>query len=471
MLARTRGDCADDQTGSERENPPAGEGPYQTIREVVRGAVPNAPGGYGLYTDDDVWAAGAVDSNGQHRLTVAGTRVGRLEGKNGAFAGAMIFGHEANTGAGVKGATISGGGYDGSPNIVHDRAGTVGGGAGNVAGHSDGATYGIFATVGGGVDNEALQEKATVAGGSTNRASAKYSTVGGGAGVQATAQYATASGGRNNYAEGYGAAIAGGESAVASNNYASVGGGYNNEASGDRATIGGGGSNLASATGAAIPGGEDNEASGRDSLAAGSNAKAADDNAFVWADGTTDSNLSPVTFSSASGSGPTGADTFHVRATGGTRLVSGANSDGVPTTGVTLAAGDGTWSSLRSAAAKTNVRPVDSERVLDAVVDTPISRWEYDSDGDAEHVGPMAEDFHEAFGLGADPDRIATVDADGVALAAIQGLAEKLDDRAETMADQADKIERLESENVALRDRFSSIEDRLAADQGDGTEA
>jgi hypothetical protein len=36
-------------------------------------------------------------------------------------------------------------------------------------------------------------------------------------------------------------------------------------------------------------------------------------------------------------------------------------------------------------------------------------------------VGPTAEEFHEAFALGRDEKSIASVDAQGVALAAIQG--------------------------------------------------
>jgi hypothetical protein len=34
----------------------------------------------------------------------------------------------------------------------------------------------------------------------------------------------------------------------------------------------------------------------------------------------------------------------------------------------------------------------------------------------------MAQDFHAAFGVGEDDKHITTIDADGVALAAIQGL-------------------------------------------------
>ena len=53
-----------------------------------------------------------------------------------------------------------------------------------------------------------------------------------------------------------------------------------------------------------------------------------------------------------------------------------------------------------------------------------ISRWNFKGDAATPHVGPMAQDFHAAFALGTDDKHIATVDADGMALAAIQGLNE-----------------------------------------------
>ena len=53
-----------------------------------------------------------------------------------------------------------------------------------------------------------------------------------------------------------------------------------------------------------------------------------------------------------------------------------------------------------------------------------------------KHIGPMAQDFHAAFGLGQNPSAIATVDADGVALAAIQGLNRKLEKEAASLSDQ-----------------------------------
>lgn len=47
---------------------------------------------------------------------------------------------------------------------------------------------------------------------------------------------------------------------------------------------------------------------------------------------------------------------------------------------------------------------------------------EISQDASVQHMGPMAQDFHAAFGLGDDDTRITTVDPDGVALAAIQGV-------------------------------------------------
>jgi hypothetical protein len=78
--------------------------------------------------------------------------------------------------------------------------------------------------------------------------------------------------------------------------------------------------------------------------------------------------------------------------------------------------------------AKENVLSVDTEDVLQKVASMPISQWNFKNET-ARHVGPMAQDFHAAFGLGANDTTIATVDADGVALAAIQGLNQKLEQK------------------------------------------
>ncbi len=116
---------------------------------------------------------------------------------------------------------------------------------------------------------------------------------------------------------------------------------------------------------------------------------------------------------------------------------------------------------------KENFSPVSPREVLEKVAALPISRWNFKSDTTTPHVGPMAQDFHAAFGLGTDERHIATVDADGVALAAIQGLNEKVEvrsQRAEHRSRQAEqRLQSLEAENAALKLRLERLEKFLTA--------
>jgi hypothetical protein len=68
----------------------------------------------------------------------------------------------------------------------------------------------------------------------------------------------------------------------------------------------------------------------------------------------------------------------------------------------------------------------------------------------------MAQDFYAAFGLGESERYISTIDADGVALAAIQGLYG-------LVLERDARIEELASENAALEHRLDDLEARLVA--------
>jgi hypothetical protein len=70
---------------------------------------------------------------------------------------------------------------------------------------------------------------------------------------------------------------------------------------------------------------------------------------------------------------------------------------------------------------KEGFAPVDPRAILARVATLPIETWSYKGEA-ARHLGPMAQDFAAAFGLGADDRHIFPLDAGGVALAAIQGL-------------------------------------------------
>ena len=78
---------------------------------------------------------------------------------------------------------------------------------------------------------------------------------------------------------------------------------------------------------------------------------------------------------------------------------------------------------------KEKFTPIDSREVLERVAGLPITRWNFKNDPASPHIGPMAQDFYAAFNVGTDDKHIATVDEDGVALAAIQGLNEKLKEK------------------------------------------
>jgi hypothetical protein len=105
---------------------------------------------------------------------------------------------------------------------------------------------------------------------------------------------------------------------------------------------------------------------------------------------------------------------------------------------------------------KENFTSVDAREMLKKVAALPVTRWNFKGESHVEHIGPMAQDFHAAFATGADDRHIATVDAGGVALAAIKGLNEKL-------TEKEAELTKLRSETDALRDKNDDMEQRLAA--------
>jgi hypothetical protein len=112
---------------------------------------------------------------------------------------------------------------------------------------------------------------------------------------------------------------------------------------------------------------------------------------------------------------------------------------------------NGTFVSASDRTRKENFQPVDPAAILEKVAALPISEWNYKDDPASRHVGPMAQDFHAAFGVGPDDQHIATVDADGVALAAIQGLNRKAEEQAAALRERDERIARLEAELAEVK--------------------
>ena len=89
----------------------------------------------------------------------------------------------------------------------------------------------------------------------------------------------------------------------------------------------------------------------------------------------------------------------------------------------------GAWTNASDRALKTDFTAVDAQAVLAKVAQLPIDEWRYKAEDGQRHLGPVAQDFYAAFGLGADDKHITTVDEGGVALAAIKGLNAKVDEQ------------------------------------------
>ncbi|HEU4882381.1 MAG TPA: tail fiber domain-containing protein [Longimicrobium sp.] len=221
--------------------------------------------------------------------------------------------------------------------------------------------------------------------------------------------------------------------------------------------------------------GEDNTASGASSVALGYHAHTnARSGSFVFGDrSTVDSIRAGVNHSA------------NWRVSGGFRVFTSSNL----TTGVTIQSGsvvsnwgqsnaviststgaylgtDGVWHDVSDVNRKHLFAEVSGEDVLARLRTLPITTWTYRVDADdVRHLGPTAQDFHAAFGLGSDPTTIAGVDEGGVALAAAQALDRRTTGQeARIQALEARNAE-LERQNAEMRARLERIEAMLAGAQ------
>jgi hypothetical protein len=109
---------------------------------------------------------------------------------------------------------------------------------------------------------------------------------------------------------------------------------------------------------------------------------------------------------------------------------------------------------------KTDFTTLDGQEVLAKLAEIPVMSWRYKTDDETDrHFGPVAEDFQSAFQLG-DGKTIANIDADGVALAAIQGLHSMLEEKSAALEElRAEK----DQEIADLTKRLAVLEEHLQA--------
>jgi len=449
--------------------------------EVTPGVVGATIGGGGDQSlrnrviDDFGTVGGGLDNTAGDRATVAGGTGNRANGFRSVVGGGSqnvadndhtTIAGGVNNVANYTQATISGGGN----NLASGRDSTISGGSGNsalftsatIGGGSYNMANSINTTVGGGEHNTASGAFSTIGGGSSNVASEFNAAVGGGSGNVSSADSATIAGGLANHATDKYSVVGGGDANVAGNSnddlrdaqYSTVSGGSRNQAGGLASAVAGGILNSANGAYATIAGGISNTAAGDYTFVAGrrANAQADHPGTFLFADS------NDAQFDS------TAANEFAARATGGVRFVTAIDGSGRPVAGVRLTAGSGSWETLSDRNAKANFAPIDPREILARLASLPISVWNYKTQNPSiRHIGPMAQDFYSTFGVGTDNRYISTVDINGVALAAVQGVNQIVQDQARQIDAQQQQIMTLESEIATQRAQIGSIETRLAA--------
>ena len=245
--------------------------------------------------------------------------------------------------------------------------------------------------------------------------------IGGGWGNRASGDGSTIAGGTRNVASYNECTIGGGDLNKATGHHATVAGGYKNDATGDASFVGGGDDNDATGYYSMILGGNNNTASGYcsnaigcdvvargdHSFAGGTGAIATHDGTFVWADAS-DADIESTV-----------PNQFLIRASGGTKIFSNPELSA----GVIIHPGASAWAVNSDRNLKENFNAVDGPALLEKIANLPITEWNYKTQNEnIKHIGPVAQDFIEIFGLGDDDKTISTIDPAGIALAGVKEL-------------------------------------------------
>jgi hypothetical protein len=156
---------------------------------------------------------------------------------------------------------------------------------------------------------------------------------------------------------------------------------------------------------------------------------------------------------------------FRLRANGGIRLrVSTAASGNTPgaggNVGCDLTVAVPSWTCASSRELKENFEELDGEEVLAKLRQMPVTKWNFTIDPkDTPHVGPVAQDFYEAFKLGDSETSVGLQDLSGVALAA----AKALEKRTAELETKTREVEALRTQLAAMQRQLERLEQRVSA--------
>ena len=119
---------------------------------------------------------------------------------------------------------------------------------------------------------------------------------------------------------------------------------------------------------------------------------------------------------------------------------------------------NGTFVSSSDRNAKENFQSVNAREVLDKVAAMPVSRWNYKQDAARQTHRPHGPGLLLRHNAGPDDTHITTIDEGGVALAAIQGLNQKLEETQQAVKAKDGEIQTLKQQNESLAQRLNELE-------------
>jgi hypothetical protein len=321
-----------------------------------------------------------------------------------------------------------------------------------LSGYKNTAT-GDYALVAGGFNNTAGGEGAVVCGGVNSVAGSPYAVVCGGY-LNTAEDISAIVGGTFNQATEDGSFVGCGGSNHAADTNSAVVGGANNSAEGWGSFIGTGSSNTAGGAYSCIPVGSVCRADGDFSLAFGRRAEALHHGAVVIsADSTLDT--SAIVSGCDRQMVLHAVDNFYLTDSRETAPCETGKFLNTSTGGYLSDAGD--WTNASDRNAKENFRRLDGEALLERIAQLPIMAWNYKADDDdVRHIGPVAQDFHALFEVGAEETSISTIDPAGIALAAIKELHRKT----QRIDEQQREIDELRSQLAEIKSTIAELAER-----------
>ncbi len=130
--------------------------------------------------------------------------------------------------------------------------------------------------------------------------------------------------------------------------------------------------------------------------------------------------------------------------------------DGTNGNGAHLTTG-GTWTNGSSKDFKVDIEEIDAPLILEKLKSLEVHSWRYNQNNKVDHIGPVAEDFARIFELGSDNRYISTVDADGVNLSIVQGLAQRQEIHNELLIQLEQTVKELEKLAEKLKNESSYL--------------